>query len=264
MNKEYLDLSDLACATQVRFLPSERAQVLSREPTPRRTNKGRRILRETWRDTQSFTAPLSCLFSSCRPIEIILSRLGETRARENKSVRGAARSPSMPDQEARRLDGCDPPGGCMTYAEAARQCCSCAIYTRPPHLAGINLHASRPDELDRVSALGKPARCDGKKVSWMNERAAAGRYLLCLKNYLRKGKLSFRLSRIIRYSQVNMHKLSMSVLPFAFLMFKETWNASGRLVLRYKDTRYKEVIYTIAVRKKGRYFSMILAQLLSV
>lgn len=61
------------------------------------------------------------------------------------------------------------PGGCITYAEAARRSCPCAIYTRhgacisgPPHLNGINLHTCvstsprrAPDEFRRETSRKK-------------------------------------------------------------------------------------------------------------
>jgi len=142
---------DLACATQVRFLPSVRASASAvASQCWRERRKGVEFPRETWRNTQSFTASLLHL---CQPIEIIPSRLGE----RTKAIRSTF-TINMNQERWMR------PIGHITYAEASKhRCCPYAIYTRPPHLNGINLHAPWLNELDRVSASCKPA---GWKRSW--------------------------------------------------------------------------------------------------
>lgn len=146
MNKEHLELLDFACATQVRFLPSERE--CRREPTLRRARiKGVEFARETWRNTQGSTVPP---LSPCRPIEIIPSG---SRCAQNWSVHRRGVDQERPTGRVyRNVRG----GG-----EGARSIR--AIYTWPPHLDGINLHASRLNELGRVSC--EPAGREGSLAS---------------------------------------------------------------------------------------------------
>lgn len=127
---------------------------------PRRTNKGRRIPRDTWRNTQSFTVPLSYL---SHPAD--LSKLFLLSSRwDNKSDPQRVYHRRGPRDGAMR-----PIGRVRNVRGGGKGVRSHARFTRrPTHLLnGINLHAPRLNErLDRVSAPRKPAGREGSLVTY--------------------------------------------------------------------------------------------------
>lgn len=109
-------------------------------------------------------------------------------------IRGAF-TIGVDQEEGRRGMDATRPGGYVTYAEAARQRCPCAIYTRPPHLNGINLHALNEPR----PSFGTVQACGMRRPG--NERTASvcGKARVLLEGLSAKGKaLSLVVSQIVQ------------------------------------------------------------------